>query len=159
MSEKTCRKCGHTTTYAPTSLEPQSCMECGGIYRKVEEAFQRAAEGRPSQLPRASVFSRVAATAPSGHRAYIEVLRSESLYPTWRQLVTLVAIFWYLLAAAALVGGVMAFKESFYAGLGGLGMALFLAIVGRVGKELAFMLADLSDATVRMAAKTEADRS
>ena len=44
-------------------------------------------------------------------------------------------------------------------GWGGLGMALFLAIVGRVGKELAFMLADLSDATVRMAAKAEADRS
>ena len=64
MSEKTCRKCGHTTTYAPTSLEPQSCMECGAIYRKVEEAFQRASEGRPSQLPGASVFSRVAATVP-----------------------------------------------------------------------------------------------
>lgn len=156
MSEKTCRKCGHVATYS--GMEPQSCMECGAVYRKVEEAMQQASEGRPSQLPRSAVFARSSVSAPADHHAYIAVLRSESLYPTWRQLVSVVTILGYLLAVGFLIGGVIALKGSFSAGWAGVGTALFIAIFAKVGKELSFMLADLSDATVRMAARVEADR-
>lgn len=168
MGEKTCRKCGETTAYSV--MEPLSCMGCGAVYRKVEEALQRASEAQPSKLPQmpqmpqmpqlaAAVRAMGRSGGVGGHYDYIYLLRSESLYPTWRQLVTLVTLLWYVVAALMLLGGLItAFKGSFYAGIGGACGALFIAIVAKVGKELAFMLADLSDATVRMAAKAEADR-
>lgn len=155
MSEKTCRKCGHTTTYS--GLEPQSCTACGAIYRKVEEALQQAAQeraARPSLAP-----SRAAASMPADHHAFAAELRSDSLYPTWRQLVTVFTIFWYVAAVAIGIGGLIAFKDSFLAGMSALGFALAIAIFARVGKELSLMLADLSDATVRMAAKAQSDLS
>ncbi|MBP3980845.1 hypothetical protein J8G26_08905 [Acidovorax sp. JG5] len=158
MSEKICRKCGHTTTYS--GMEPQSCTACGAIYRKVEEALQQAAQERAERAARPSLApSRVAASIPTDHHAYAAELRSDSLYPTWRQLVTVFTIFWYVVAVAVGIGGLIAFKNSFMAGLSGLGVAVLIAIFAKVGKELSLMLADLSDATVRLAAKAQADLS
>ena len=110
MSEKTCRKCGHVATYS--GMEPQSCMECGAVYRKVEEAMQQASEGRFSQLPRASVSAQLTAgqggvrrSAVAGVHGFAEQMRSDSLYPFWRKLVGIATVLGYVLAGFMMVGG------------------------------------------------------
>ena len=56
----------------------------------------------------------------------------------------------------ALITGVASTKGSFLGVLAGIGAAAVIALLARVGKELSLMLADLSDAAVRLAARTEA---
>lgn len=162
MSEKTCRKCGHVTAYS--GMEPQSCMECGAVYRKVEEAMQQASEGRPSQLPRASVSAPLPAGRGGGRRSsvtdvhgFAEQMRSDSLYPFWRKLVGIATVLGYVLAGFMMVGAVVTlFRGSVGAGIGGMVAAALIAFMVRVAKELWLMLADLSDASVRMAARAAA---
>ena len=162
MSEKTCRKCGHVTAYS--GMEPQSCMECGAVYRKVEEAMQQASEGRPSQLPRASMSAQLAAGRGGGRRpadvhGFAEQMRSDSLYPFWRKLVGIATVLGYVLAGIMMVAAVVTlFRGSVGAGLGGMVAAALIAFMVRVAKELWLMLADLSDASVRLAARAESDR-
>ena len=163
MSEKTCRKCGHTTTYS--GLEPQSCPECGAIYAKVEEALRAASsarasrvaagpqDARPSRLPGARGY----ASGVDVH-SFAAQMRSDSLYPMWRKLIGIATMMGYLLAALMLIGSLIAlFNASVTAGLVGAAAAVFVAIMVRVAKEAWLMLADLSDASVRLAAWRESD--
>ncbi|MNV65488.1 hypothetical protein D3C71_1581840 [compost metagenome] len=83
-------------------------------------------------------------------------MRSESLYPFWRKLVGLVTILGYILAVIMLIAAFIAMsKASMTAGLVGVGVAIIVAVMTRVGKEASLMLADLSDATVHLAAKSQ----
>ena len=82
-------------------------------------------------------------------------MRDDSLYPTWRKIVGLFTWIWYLTAIAVLISSVMTTKTSMLAILPGIGAAAAIALFAKVWKELSLMLADLSDATVRLAAAKE----
>lgn len=166
MSEKTCKKCGHTATY--NGLEPQSCPACGAIYAKVEEALRAAADARANRNAAAAAAqnSRLpSAQAPDMQRdargvvdvhAYAAGMRDDSLYPFWRKLVGIVTILGYILAAFLMIAAFITIsKASVTAGLAGIVGAIFVAVMVRVGKEVSLMLADLSDASVRLAAHRE----
>ena len=158
MNEKKCLKCGHVAVF--DVLDPLSCVECGAVYSKVHEAL------RGDPLPRtrsalgsggpSSRFPSASRGAGASAHAFAERMRDESLYPTWRQLVGIVAMLGYALAAVALLAALIAlFKGSVAVGFAGLCGAVLLAVVARVGKEASHMLADLSDASVRLAARAE----
>lgn len=86
-------------------------------------------------------------------------LRAQSLYPTWRQLVGFLAVVGYGVAALILLGGVVGVWQGGVLGipilLGSVVVALFVVLITRVSREGWLMLADLSDAAVRLAAQTE----
>ena len=168
MSEKTCKKCGHTATY--NGLEPQSCPACGAIYAKVEEALRAAADARANRNAAAAAAAAQNSRLPSAQapgmqrdargvvdvHAYAASMRDDSLYPFWRKLVGIVTILGYILAAILLIAAFITIsKASVTAGLVGIVLALFVAVMARVGKEASLMLADLSDASVRLAAHRE----
>lgn len=168
MSAKQCLKCGHTAHFE--GAPPLACPQCGAIYSKVEEALRTGANLRPkaASVPQArsatpQAAAPWAAARPSGDEdddidvhAFARRMRGESLYPTWRKIVGLVTIVWYIVAVVALITGVASTKGSFLGVLAGIGAAAVIALLARVGKELSLMLADLSDAAVRLAARTEA---
>lgn len=166
MNNKTCKKCGHVATYEGGA--PQACPACGAIYAKVEEALRAAAEGRASAARVASAPNAPAAlglrAAPAAEasdppdvHAFAARMRRESLYPAWRNIVGIFTLLGYGMAAIVLIGGVVAaFQGSVAAGVIGMSVSLFLAIAAKVSRELSLMLADLSDASVRMAAQREA---
>ncbi|QIL79885.1 DUF4282 domain-containing protein [Diaphorobacter sp. HDW4A] len=89
---------------------------------------------------------------------FAETLRADSLYPTFRSLVKL--IYWFLIALAVLcaLGALMVLFRGAGVGriggfIGGVFMTLFFILVARLTSETSLMLADLSDAAVRIAAK------
>lgn len=164
MNQKTCLKCGHIASFE--ELAPQACSNCGAIYSKVEAA---AAHGAPLRAAAAAKETAGAARMPAPRRPrreawsdvqrFAERMRAESLYPTWRELVKWVTWFWYAFAVISLLVTMVATRLSFVPTLTAVGGALLVAIVTRVGKELSLMLADLADASVRVAAKQdEVDR-
>lgn len=163
LSQKTCRKCGHVAAFE--GAEPLACSECGAVYAKVEAAMRAVAEARAARgAPVASPRVRAAPPAPGARserddvdvHAFAERMRGESLYPAWRNIVGIFTMFGYGLAIIFLIGGlVAAFKGSVAAGVIGMCIALLMAVVAKVSKELSLMLADLSDASVRMAAQRE----
>ena len=87
---------------------------------------------------------------------FAERMRSESLYPFWRKLVGLVTILGYVLAAILLIAALISMSNaSMTTGMVGIGVAVFVAVITRVGKEASLMLADLSDATIHLATKNQ----
>ncbi len=149
MSTKQCLKCNHIVHFE--GGPPLACPQCGAVYSKVEETLRngppvrrRQEEGPPP--------SRISNAALDMH-AFAEQMRDESLYPAWRKIVGLVTIVWYLVAVVAFIIGIVSTNGSFVGVLEGAGTAAFIALFARVGKELSLMVADLSDATVYMAAR------
>ena len=157
MNEKKCLKCGCTATFL--AIEPLSCMECGAVYSKVEATMRGDVPPRSRDFANSrGPSSRLSSSRGSGANVHIfaERMRDESLYPTWRQLVRIVAMLGYALAAVALLAALIAlFKGSVAVGFAGVCGAVLIAVVARVGKEASHMLADLSDASVRLAAQAE----
>lgn len=151
MNQRKCLKCGHATTY--DAVPPSECEKCGAIYRKVEEAFKSS--GHP---PPDSMAARTPRARRKSFQAFAETMRSESLYPTWREIVKFVTLLGYLVAVALLLGAVFAFSQGgIGAGIGLVFGALVVAVFSRVWKELSLMVADLADAAVRHAATAEAN--
>ena len=150
MNSKKCLKCGHSTTY---DLEPPiSCSNCGAIYAKVEQAMQNPL-ARPTPQPQRPIITTRPADPDPSHISFAEVMRSESLYPTFRALTNAAYYFMVLIAALVLIGGIFAFLNLGIGYLfGAIVGAAFIYLIARVSRELSLMLADLSDATVRMAA-------
>ena len=139
--EKTCIKCGHINPKA-TGAATDGCPKCGAIYAKLQQVFgaqpARAAVRRTPESP------------------FIERLRSESQYPAFRSVVGAFCLFGYVLAVAAVVTAAMAVwrgEVGFF--LGGLALACAIAVVSKVAKEASLMLADLSDAMVRVAERQD----
>lgn len=154
-SRKECRKCGHTAQFEEEP--PLACPTCGAVYAKVEQAL------REGQAPRAQPIARPAVSrSPTNdidHHAFADLLREESIYPTFRTVVKIA--YWLGVLAALLIaaGGVMAsFSAGAAALLGGFAVGALVFVFAKVAKEMSLMLADLSDATVRSAARTEANR-
>ena len=161
---RTCLKCGQNNA-AATGDELEACPACGAIYSRVEAAFSARSAGvdRPqvSRAPTSSGFG-----SRNGRRAddedihaFAETLRADSLYPTFRSLVKL--IYWFLIVLAALsaIGSLMALFTGNGVGriggfIGGVFVSLFFVLIARLTSETSLMLADLSDAAVRIAAKS-----
>ena len=178
-SVKVCLKCKHKTSYEGT--EPIACEACGAIYRKVEEAMRTAAAAGAAAPSRAAPSAQAPAQAsppvtpppeafkasqpipsqlPHQHETplaqFVEIMRAESLYPTWRGLVKWFTWFGYAIALLLLVTGAYSFKSG-SAGIafGFFAAAVVVAILARVWRELSLMVADLADAAVRTAASKE----
>lgn len=149
MKLKPCLKCGHDTAY--DGAPPLACEKCGAIYAKVEQSMRAGPDSRPA---RTAPTQRKARTRPI--EDFAEVMRSESLYPTWREIVKFVTLLGYLLSIGVLLGAIFAFTQGGVgAGLGMLFGAIIIAVFARVWKELSLMVADLADASVRQAAQLE----
>lgn len=167
MSTKQCLKCNHTTTFE--GEPPLACPECGAVYSKVEEALRNGAPMRPrnptadsgfanSVLPTPKVWSAISQNRNEESvdvHTFARSMRSESLYPAWRKIVGFFTIFGYLIAVVLLVGAFVSGRGSVWTMAIGLGAAAMIALAAKVGKELSLMLADLSDAAVRLAAQRE----
>lgn len=154
MNVKKCLKCDHSISYE--SSPPTSCPNCGAIYAKVEQALLNPIP-RPVAPPQRPIIKNRISEPDPAHHSYAEMMRSESLYPTFRALTNAAYIFMLCIAALALVGGIFAFFNLGISYLiGSVIAAIFIYLFARVSRELSLMLADLSDATVRMASDTSA---
>lgn len=145
---KTCLKCGHANPSA--SGDPlEACPSCGAIYSRVEAAWStRTAQAR--NAPSAAEAEPIEAFALG--------LRLESLYPTFRGLVQIVYWVWVVLALLCFLGALIGLANGvgsarLWSLLGGVFLGVVFLIVGRVTREMALMLADLSDAAVRIASR------
>lgn len=162
MNQKKCLKCGHVASYE--GPQPDACPGCGAIYRKVEEVAAAAQNGHTPKTTRNSGFSpSVLPTRPTQKARspqddlewFVSEMRSNSLYPTWRELVKWATWFGYAMAIIVLIGAAIGFKNGqIGAAAVGVGVALLIAVVARVSRELSLMMADLADAAVRQAASS-----
>lgn len=175
-TQAACPKCrAPRKDFAPHA----SCPQCGIIYDKYDpvkaaelEARRQAlrdkkkaapvqrekARGFVSSLPSFWTDSQPNSTKDRTRLAsFVNHLRETSIYPTFRQLV---GLFYFLLLLLGIlflsVGGYVFFAGSgvvrVSALLGGVCMGLLFIIVARVFREMSLMMADLSDAAVRIAA-------
>ena len=162
MNQKKCLKCGHVAIYE--GAQPDACPGCGAIYRKVEEAAAASQSGAPTKS-RNSGFGPSLQPTRANQKArspqddlewFVTDMRSNSLYPTWRELVKWATWFGYLIGILAIVGGTVGiFQGNVGGGLGAIFGGLLFAIIARVWRELSLMVADLADSSVRLAARTE----
>ncbi len=152
MNSKRCLKCNHVATFE--AAPPLACPQCGAVYSKVEEALRNGPPVR-RRVEESAPSSRLSDAGLDVH-TFAERMRSESLYPFWRKLVGLVTILGYVLAAILLIAALISMSNaSMTTGMVGIGVAVFVAVITRVGKEASLMLADLSDATIHLAAKNQ----
>lgn len=89
-----------------------------------------------------------------GADQFVGKLRSESIYPTFRGFVQISYVIGLLMAACCAIGGVIAFltTDSGGAAFGlGIGLAILFVLLARLFIEMWLMLADMSDAIVRIA--------
>ncbi|HOE43144.1 MAG TPA: hypothetical protein PLB25_16165 [Rhodoferax sp.] len=145
--KKTCIKCNHVNLSA-TGDDTEACPACGVIYAKAQPPL-----ARPAVTPSVKRAQR--------NEPFIDRLRDESLYPTFRQVVTIFHVLGQILAVLFFLGGLVSGYK-----MGNTGMmvgstigAIFMSVFFRVAKEASLMLADMSDATVRLAQRADADSS
>ena len=143
--EKTCTKCGHVNPNA-TGAETDACPKCGAIYAKVLQLGAQV-QHRPAV---AAVPVRNRARAP-----FIDRLRDESLYPTFRKVITIFHVLGQVLAVLVFLGGLIGgYKSGSPATtIGATVAAIFMSVFFRFAKEASLMLADMSDATVLLAGR------
>lgn len=142
---RTCLKCGHENE-AASGTELEACPLCGAIYSRVAAAATTVRASTPG--PRAR--------RPMSLQEYVDSMRDDSIYPTFRQVVNAFGVVGYLLALVAGLGAIYTLlKINIAAGISGLAFAIFLVIVTRLGKEMSLMLADASDALVRLASRQD----
>lgn len=160
MSQKQCLKCGHSVSYQ--DAPPTACPQCGAVYSKVEAAFAPPAPATVAarEEARASTFGRTQRLLDDDIDVhdYASQMRRNSLYPTWRTLVTIVTLASYALALLILISSIYGLNNASMMAVPGLVASFFIAIVAKAMKEVSLILADMSDATVRMAARAEQNR-
>lgn len=167
--QRKCLKCDRINE-AATGDAIEACPQCGAIYSRVEAAFatrskteHRPATARPSTETMSRYRPQFRGDADDAEDEYVDVyafaetLRAQSLYPTFRSLVRVIYWFFILLAAAsAIVVLVTLFKGSGVGRIGGViggvFMTFFFILIARITSETSLMIADLSDAAVRIAA-------
>jgi hypothetical protein len=87
---------------------------------------------------------------------YLDSLRQNSAYPTYRGVIGLIALVFYAIAGVsamgALIGGLGAMTRSFMTGLGTLLVGLLIAalffLMAKLYKEAALILVDMGDSIV-----------
>lgn len=154
--QKTCLKCGHVNPSA-TGDDLEACPSCEAIYSRVEAALARKSQSKP---PAPAPAPRPPAPAPfvwKGREAiFLDQLRRDSNYPTFRSVVGLFTGIGYLLAAVVALGGATAMvTTNFLVGGIPLLVAVVIFVLTRLGKEIWLMVADGCDALVHMAARQE----
>lgn len=143
---KKCLKCGHTAAFVDAA--PLACPNCGAVYSKVEASINSGGQQTPRPRPSNIAPSRA-------EPAFIETLRNESLYPTFRGLVRVATWLYYI---GALIVIAVAIFGGFSDGSGRIitiVATVISVVVITAAKEAALMLADLSDAAVHMAGSTK----
>lgn len=158
FTTRTCAKCQHVNNQS-TMGEHEACPKCGGIYSRVEAYLRAERAGPPSRaaIPQLPIKTRATSrptglTGPLVDPDFIDAMRAESLYPTFRGLVKLGTWFFYLVAVIAVVGAFVN-DNSGSLKVGVLLGALVLVIFVTAAKEASLMLADMSDAAVIRAAQ------
>jgi hypothetical protein len=113
----------------------------------------------PAPTPAAAAAVKPTSSRPDrvNVNEFAQTLRNQSLYPNFRSLVKLFYWIWILMAICAGLGAVtILFTGSgpvrFIGFIVGVGSALFFLLVARITTEVSLMMADLSDAAVRIAA-------
>ena len=94
---------------------------------------------------------------------YLQRIRNETSYPTYRSIIGIIAILGYIMAVlmglGALGGGIAGMSQSFFAGLGTLVVGLVAAVImfflARFWKEAALILVDIGDSVADANAKNE----
>lgn len=97
---------------------------------------------------------------------YLSRIRSNSNYPTYRNIIGLITFLGYLFSAlngiGALVAGVMRMGEHFLSGLvilvGGLIVSAFIFFGARFWKEAALILADIGDSVIDANSRQSAEK-
>jgi len=84
---------------------------------------------------------------------YLDEIRANSCYPTFRAVVLVATIATYLAAGLIIIAGIIA-KEFII----GAAVAIIVAIVAKVAQEVSLMIADIADATIDSASKTLKDK-
>lgn len=153
MISKNCLKCGHTAQFESTPDLLTPCPACGAIYSKVEGAHRptTASSTGPS-----SKLSRISHSAD--HYEFADEMRDSSLYPAFRAVVGIIYWVGIVLAVLCLAGGLIATAKTGIGpgpAIGGIVIAVIIYIAFRVTKEASLMLADIADATVRMASRQQ----
>ena len=151
---KTCVMCGHMNLSA-AGFDTDACPQCGAIYTKAKPA---AVVVRPPAQPVALAAPlSVRQSAESLSRSFINQLRANSYYPIFRKVVTVLYVLGQVVAIGCVLAGVFGgYKTgSVETLIGGIIAAAFTAIFCQFAEEAALMIAELSDATVRMAAPAE----
>ena len=140
-----CLKCERVAEVedSPTA----ACPSCGAIYAK--------AMARPSTMEGVPP-TRTPITAPTGAkdlRAFVDRMRADSIYPTFRSVVHFFYIFGLVLAAVSFVGGsVLAFTTKNMAlAIGSLLGGIFWLVASKFFREATIMVADMGDALARIA--------
>ena len=98
----------------------------------------------------------------AGKQQYLNQIRTNTSYPTYRGIIGIIAILGYLLAAlnglAVLISGFMIMGDSFIAGagviVGGLLIAGLIFLGARFWKEAALIIADIGDSTIETNSKS-----
>lgn len=170
--ERRCLKCDHLNQAADGG-DLEACPKCGAIYSRVEATAAAkgiAAVRRPRREPTleaqadpAPIFSdRVELPGQRGSdlQAFAAVMRGQSLYPTFRGLVQLGYWVGIVLAVLCALAGFLSpvfgsDSDRVLGAIGGVFFALFFLISAKVAREMSLMLADLSDAAVRLAARAD----
>jgi hypothetical protein len=94
------------------------------------------------------------AVGAEGGGRFIDRLRSESHYPAFRTVVGLFYLLGLAIGLIALVAAcVVVWNGGVAAGVGGVVFGIVVLILSKVGKEVSLMMADLTDATIRLAAR------
>lgn len=150
LMSKRCPECQHI---AEVDSAAQNCPACGARYSKAEDVVPAPREhGAARRTPKAMV-------EPVARKdEFIEELRAASTYPTFRGFVQIFYVIGLILAVALFVGGVIGtFMSKGSAMSFGVGtvMALLFVILARLFKETWLMLADMSDAMIRMARRQQ----
>lgn len=146
MATIQCKKCGHEAQYDHRA--PEACPACGAVYSKVE-----ATAARPAAVVTPKALDVRSASDPD----YVARMRRESIYPTFRGFVSLGHFIVCILAVVVALSGVIGTftSGSGAAALLAIPLAVLLFLISRFFREAWFMLADLSDAAVRIAAKAD----
>lgn len=154
---RNCLKCGHTNQQA-VGDEMEACPSCGAIYSRVEAAWAaRPATPRPPPPKKSEPVAEPDGDAEDINEFALR-LREDSLYPTFRNLIQIFYWVLVLIAVFSFIGSGM----TLFSGSGetkwigvmvGLFFGLFFLVVARVMREVSLMLADLSDAAVRIASR------
>jgi DNA-directed RNA polymerase subunit RPC12/RpoP len=156
----TCVKCGCENTNA-TGQDDDACPQCGALYAKARPTGARPVPNtRPAPLAATGTedFKFKRTTQPAEMpRQFIDRLRHESLYPTFRAFAQFGFYFGAFIAVLVALGGAIAWarEKSFLTLVLAACAAVFVWLVAKALKEGSLMLADMSDAMVRMAEKAE----
>lgn len=143
---RTCLKCDHTASMP--GLPTDECPACGAIYNKVEEFLNQREAGVVPAPPQPKAARKAAI---SNRAAYVEKLRSQSLYPTARWWTNLMHTIVTVLCALGLIGALYALAKIGLPALFAVAGLVVFWLFSRIAKELSMMIIDLCDASVQSA--------